>query len=638
MMTPITNSQQRTTSILLNRAIMNSNTETDTMQNPKTNLYSNTLRGLAVSAVALTLAGMLSGCGLASSTAGSGSGSGSSLVQITGNVHGGQQPVSGSTIQLYTVGTTGLKTASATMIASTVTTDASGNFNVTGKYNCAALPATQVYIVATGGNPIPGTPNNSLALMAALGSCSSLGASTFIQINELTTVAAAYALAPFAQDYTHIGATGFNPTGLVNAFANAGNLVNFSTGQTPGTSLPAGAIEPVTELNTLADILAACVNSNGSTTPCNTLYGATGTANTIDAALAIAKNPGSSAYTAMYTLPGASSPFQPTFTAQPKDFSVAINYNAGGTFASPYAIALDAVGNAWITNEGGTTVTELSPTGSVVVTATAPNLYGPQGVAVDRNGSVWVANTAGNSVVKYGLTAGAITSTNSFTANVLAPTSIALDSGGNAFVSNFNGNSVTKLSSAGAAGAPFTAGGAITLPSGLALDAAGNVLVTSGNGSVVKLGNDGTFVATETDSTLQGPLGVAVDPANRVFATGSTTGGAVIGAVSEFAANGTPAGSSPVQSGVGSPFGIAADSASAWVANTNASGGLVQVQFGGAAAVSPAGGFGSLNTPIGVAVDASGSVWTANSGSNTVSKFIGLAVPVSTPLSTTVGP
>jgi hypothetical protein len=31
-------------------------------------------------------------------------------------------------------------------------------------------------------------------------------------------------------------------------------------------------------------------------------------------------------------------------------------------------------------------------------------------------------------------------------------------------------------------------------------------------------------------------------------------------------------------------------------------------------------------------------VWTANSGSNTVSKFIGLAAPVTTPLAAIVGP
>jgi hypothetical protein len=43
-------------------------------------------------------------------------------------------------------------------------------------------------------------------------------------------------------------------------------------------------------------------------------------------------------------------------------------------------------------------------------------------------------------------------------------------------------------------------------------------------------------------------------------------------------------------------------------------------------------GYGSLGTPVGVATDASGSVWTTNSGTNTVTKFIGLGAPTVTPL------
>jgi streptogramin lyase len=620
-------------------AILNRNTETDTMQNPKTNRYNKTLRGLAASASTLALAGLLAGCGGALSNAGGTDGSGvGTSIRLMGNVHGGQQPVAGATVQLYTVGTTGMKTASTPLIASTVLSDANGDFTITGTYNCSTLPATQVYIVATGGNPGSGT-NSSLSMMTALGPCTGLTPQTFLQINELTTVAAAYALAPFAADYTHIGALGFNPTGLVNAFANASNLVNVATGAMPGSTLPAGATEPVTELNTLADIVAACVNTTGSgSTQCSTLFTATGASETIGAALAIARNPGSNTMTALYSLPNSQSPFQPTLASQPNDFTVAVNYNGNGGFAAPYGIALDANGNAWVTNEGGTTVTELSNTGSVFTTMTAPNLFGPQGIAIDPSGNVWVANTAGNSVVKYAVTSGVITGTSSFTAGITAPTAIALDSGSNAFVANFNGNSVTKLTRSGVLVGSFTGGGAITLPSGIALDNAGNVLVTSGNGSVVKLANAGTFVSTDTDNTLQGPLGIALDASNDVIVTGSTTGAALQGAVSEFNAAGTASSVSPVQSGVSSPFGVATDGTSIWVANSTAAGGLAQLHFGSAAAVSPAAGFGSLNTPIGVAVDASGSVWTTNSGSNTVSKFVGLAVPVATPLSTTVGP
>jgi hypothetical protein len=54
--------------------------------------------------------------------------------------------------------------------------------------------------------------------------------------------------------------------------------------------------------------------------------------------------------------------------------------------------------------------------------------------------------------------------------------------------------------------------------------------------------------------------------------------------------------------------------------------------------ISPTTGFGSLNTPVSIGVDASGNVWTANFGSNTVSEFVGIASPVVTPIAANVGP
>jgi len=50
------------------------------------------------------------------------------------------------------------------------------------------------------------------------------------------------------------------------------------------------------------------------------------------------------------------------------------------------------------------------------------------------------------------------------------------------------------------------------------------------------------------------------------------------------------------------------------------------------------GALGQLNAPAGVAVDASGNVWTANSGDNSVSKYVGLASPAVTPIAAAVGP
>lgn len=599
------------------------------------------LRTLAACLSALGLATLLAGCGTGLSGSVDSAGV-QRAIRVSGIVHGGQQPVTQSTIQLYTVGTTGLKSASSGLIGSTIQTDSGGNFNITGAYSCTG--ATQVYIVATGGNSGSGT-NSSIALAAALGPCSSLNLGTYIVINEVTTIAAAYALAPFASDFAHVGAAGSNPPGLVNAFANAALLANTSVGSAGGASLPLGVTVPLAEIDTLADIVASCINTVGATSgPCTSLFTATGASETFAASLAIAKNPGASAITGLYTLSVPTAPFQPTLTGSsaPNDFTIAIGATGNGSLATPYGIAIDAAGNAWVANETGSAVTELSTSGSLLASPTAAGLVGAQGIAVDRSGNVWVANTAGNSVVKFTLTGTAVTGTSSFTSGgIAAPSAIALDSNGNAFVGNFNGNSVTGLTSAGVAlgGSPFTgSSNNITVPTSIAVGPTGAVYVTSGNGSVINLGNTGAFVATLNDGTLQGPVGVAVDASGRILATGFTSGTSVGGGLSQFASTGTPVAGSPATSGISSPSGVASDGTSIWVANNTATGALTQFSYGSTSPLSPPAGFGSLVGPTGVAVDSSGSIWTANSGSNSVSKFIGLAVPVTTPLAAIAGP
>ena len=251
----------------------------------------------------------------------------------SGSVHGGQQPVVGATIQLYTVGTTAVGSAATQLLTSTVTSDANGNFTITGLYSCTN--ATQVYIVATGGNPGLRTTNPNIALMAALGPCSSLTSSTFININELTTVAAVSALAPYMSSATAIGSPSdiASTTSLDNAFTIANQLVNTATGFSPGANVPSGYTVPTAELNTLADILAACINSTGGTAGdgslCGNLFSLTtispnpAPTDTIQAMLNIAYNTGLNT-AALYALTPPTPPFQPTLPSAPSDFSISV--------------------------------------------------------------------------------------------------------------------------------------------------------------------------------------------------------------------------------------------------------------------------------------------------------------------------
>ena len=171
---------------------------------------------------------------------------------LSGTVHGGAQPISGAIVQLYAVGNTGNGSAATDILTGPqgvaplafTTTGLDGSFAITGDYSCPTNPATPVYITATTGNPgITGNVNNTaIALVAALGPCNALlsaGSSQKITINEATTVAAAWALSPFATSITSIGATSTNLAGITQAFAIASQLVDTSLGTSPNASVAA---------------------------------------------------------------------------------------------------------------------------------------------------------------------------------------------------------------------------------------------------------------------------------------------------------------------------------------------------------------------------------------------------------------
>lgn len=276
-----------------------------------------------------------------------------------GMVMGGQQPVSGATVQLWQVGTTGYG-AGASPLGTSATTGSDGSFSITGNYSCSNAANggnTLVCLTATGGNPGlgQGTNNSAIYLMAALGPCGSLSSSTYVILNEVTTVASVYALSQFMSPSGGIGSYGSSSQGLINAFATVNNLVSIASGSALATTPNGNGVVPQAEINTLAYILATCVNSaSSSSSTCSSLFTAAtpggGTAPTtmLAAALNIAQNPASNV-PALLGMPTAQSPFQPTITTA-NDLTLAIGYASGG--ASPKALALDAAGNVWVANYG----------------------------------------------------------------------------------------------------------------------------------------------------------------------------------------------------------------------------------------------------------------------------------------------
>jgi streptogramin lyase len=581
---------------------------------------------------------------------GGGSGNGNSPPPLSGpsldgSMYAGQTAVSGASVQLYAAGSAGYGTGATALLASPATTDASGKFSF--HYTCPSSSAL-VYVVAIGGNPglSSGTNNAALAMMAALGSCGSLGSSFIASINEVTTVASVFALAQFMSPGANIGTSSTNTQGLANAFAMINNLVNVGTGTAPGPSLPAGATSPTGTLNTIANILNSCTGSPGA---CSTLFsaatpsGATVPANTIDAALAIALNPVLNPG-ALYALTPASPPFQPALAQAPNDWMLSINYTSGGLHG-PSALAIDQRGNVWIADYYGA-VTEFSSQGQALSPATGftgGGLNECYGLTIDNNGNVWVTNEQSSGSVNGGL--GSLTELSS-SGQILSgsdgfsnggidfPLAAASDSAGNIWTSNYGSSSASLLANSGIAisGPSGYGNGQLNFPVAVAVDGSGNAwLANQSSTTITKIAADGQATSF---SCCNAPSGLAIDQHGNIWVTNFLED-----SVSELSPTGAVLSSGFTGGGLLRPQAIAVDGKdNVWAANYH--GGSI-TELEGADGItpgnplSPGSGYGlsaGLSLPFSVAVDASGNVWVSSFASNTVTEFLGAAAPLKTPL------
>ncbi len=268
---------------------------------------------------------------------------------IVGSVYGGHAPIVGSHVYLLQPSTvnyggagSGATLGIATSILGTGTTtspggyplhtnpatggdpgipagwqyvisDGNGEFNLTGAYSCTA--GQPVYIYNYGGNATGGTTTNTgIVQLAILGNCPSTGqtnfgpgssdALSFVYVNEVSTVAAAYVFQPFTTAATtsamasaiYVGTSGTTQAllGIADAASTAAQLydvqgrggISTATGEGEGHvantrtqgGLPlrpnaGNGIVPQATIDTLANILADCVDSTGGTsTQCTTLF------------------------------------------------------------------------------------------------------------------------------------------------------------------------------------------------------------------------------------------------------------------------------------------------------------------------------------------------------------------------------
>jgi uncharacterized repeat protein (TIGR01451 family) len=298
--------------------------------------------------------------------------------------------------------------------------------------------------------------------------------------------------------------------------------------------------------------------------------------------------------------------------------------------------------------------------------ATLAELNFPSGVAVTSSGTLYIADSD-NSRVRQVTSSGTITTvagngayTGSGNAALVNPSGVALDSGGNLYIADEGTNTIRKLSPAGTISTiggsgvyGYSGDGAAAVtarfayPAGVAVDTSGNVyVVDSYNSRVRKIATNGmvTTVAgngrrgysgngsTATNAELNFPQGIAVDGAGNLYI--ADTNNSCIrkvsgGIITTIAGNGTagylgdngPASASELNF----PYGVTVDTTgNVYIADTlnnvirqiSTTGIITTVAGDGFLGDSGDGGAptsAELNFPAGVAVDASGSLYIADS-------------------------
>ena len=578
---------------------------------------------------------------------------------IRGKVYGGQQTIAHATLYLYAANTNGYGNASVSLLTSPVTTGSDGSFAITGDYTCPST-ASQVYLYSAGGDSGSGT-NSAIGLLAALGTCppgAEFSSTLYIVLNEVSTITTAYAIAGYATDATHVSSSGSTlaTTGIANAFATVANLETLNTGlalaTTPSVNGGNGTV-PQSEIDTLANILAACINSTGpSSVACTTLFsnaknGSTAPTETATAAINIAHNPGANV-AALYGLQaGSGTPFIPDLGTAPNDFTLVVSYTGGG-LSGTGGIAIDALGNVWIGNTtligSSGSLSEFSPTGVALSPSTGytgGRLTAPQAIAVDASGNIWVASgsktvPADNVVSKFNASGAPLSGSSGYTAGGLSdPFSIAIEASGNVWVSNHVSSTISGLNSSGAAipGSPFSGGG-LASPHFMAIDIPGNIWIANNdNDSLSKFNSSGGAISSSSGYTgggLKEPYGVAIDGGGNVWVSNF-----FYNTLSELNSSGGPISPSGGYTGGGlnEPYGIAIDgSGNVWVANPG-NNSISEFNSSGNA-VSGSSGFssGSLSNPVDLAIDGSGNVWVTSQGGTAVGEYVGMATPVVTPM------
>ncbi|AYL95827.1 MBG domain-containing protein [Mucilaginibacter celer] len=233
-------------------------------------------------------------------------------------------------------------------------------------------------------------------------------------------------------------------------------------------------------------------------------------------------------------------------------------------FSTNLGIVTDSARNIYIADVNNNLIKKISPTGVITRfagngtagfvngTGSAASFSGPVGLAIDASGNLYVTETGNNAIRKispYGVvttlagsgTAGATNGTGA-AAKFYSPAGIAVDNSGNVYVSDTYNNLIRKITSAGVVStlAGNVSGGykdgtgtaaSFLNPVGITVDAAGNLYVAdAGNNVIRKITaagvvttlagnpvNPGSINGNGMAASFNGPQGITIDLSGNLY-------------------------------------------------------------------------------------------------------------------------
>ncbi|MCX6594263.1 MAG: hypothetical protein NTZ56_22340 [Acidobacteria bacterium] len=345
---------------------------------------------------------------------------------------------------------------------------------------------------------------------------------------------------------------------------------------------------------------------------------------------------------------------------------------------NPSGVAVDAVGNLFIADAGNNRVRRVTPDGIITAVALGGGPATTGALAIDTAGNLFITGNlrlrrvapdgsittvAGNGSDRFSGDGGPATS-----AQLDSPYAVSLGAAGNLFIADRANHSIRRVTPAGMIttvvgngirgfagdGGPATSA-QLDNPSGVAVDAAGNLLISdsfnqrirrvtpdgiittvAGTGSRGASGDGGPAIR----ASFSAPYGLAFDAAGNLFI--ADLGNARIrrvtpsGIITTVAGNGnfgfSGDGGPATRAELEGPVGVAVDSSgnlfiadfrsnSNCIRRVTPSGIITTVAGDGTAGFSGDGGPATralLNAPTGVAVDAAGNLFIADSGNNRI--------------------